>query len=281
MSDYTFTDDNRQRIGKIAFDIRNKHNAMEWGTNPVELIRLEGLDYGEYNLEKDGVFKKFAREAIVALKGISKKIMAALFVKDKTVLIDESLHNAKKPFGQAHELGHYVIPAHKEILYACSEHDLCESIRLDMEFEANVFASELLFPAHLLQAIHQKYPLSMQTIQLLKAHSGASMHSSAIRYVKTSPNICCLVQLKRSNTDNPLNNELLISSIICSKSWWNKYRYLINKDQILPNGHNLSKVINTGSRDGILETTVKVDEIEFNAHTFYNSYIVLALIFEK
>lgn len=132
---------------------------MEWGVPPDYLIHKEGLDYAEYNLNSDGFISKITK----TIKNIIKVIKAAIVIPERVILIDTDLHPSKKPFGQSHELGHHDIPEHKEILYVCSEADLNPQTRNEMEFEANVYASEILFPSPLMESIYKNYPVSMET----------------------------------------------------------------------------------------------------------------------
>lgn len=278
MSDYTFSPENIARISMLASDLRHKHDAMEWGVPPTQLIELEGLNYHEYDLQDEGILKRITKGAIT----IAKKIKAALCVKEKTVLIDDTLHHAKKPFGQSHELGHYCIPQHKQIFYFCSEHDLSPSMRKEMEFEANTFASALLFPDHLMQNIYKEYELSMQTIFYMKEMSGASIHSTAIKYVSCHPRLCCFVCLSKIESDENVLLNLKIKSRICSPLWMRRYGQLIEVGQNVPISHNLARVITEGGGiEGFMRTTVKIrnTELEFKAHSFYNSYEVFALLF--
>ena len=273
----TFSEENKQRIRSLACELRQKHGAMDWGISPVELIKFEGLDYEEYNLNEKGFLKKLTR----GIKKISKIVRAALVPREKVVLIDLHLHNAKKPFGQAHELGHQKIPEHRKILYVCSEADLNPKTRLEMEFEANIYASETLFPAHLMNNIYQKYPLSLETVLFLKNVSGASIHSSTIKYVTGNDKECCLLILEPEE-DEEGNKGLRLQSQIWSGPWYNKYKGRVFADkQLFPPQHNLSGVVFSGSAGDIVKNTIKSrnSNLVFQAHTFYNQYIVLALIF--
>lgn len=258
----------------LAQEIRFKHRAMEWGVPLSYLIKKEGLDYNEFNLNSKG-FKAIIKKSY---KKIVKIIKAALLIKDKIVLIDTELHPKKKPFGKAHELGHHAIPEHREILYVCSEHDLNPQTRREMEFEANVFASEILFPSPLMDSIYKDYPVSMETILQLANLSHASFHSAAIRYVVTSDKECCLLILETDSIDEE-NEGLRLKRQIYSKSWWKKYGNLIRRDQFFPANHNLSLIVFSGNAEAIVKNTVRVRDLKFQVHTFYNNYNVFALLF--
>jgi len=270
----TFSDQNTERIKSIAQKTRYKHKAMEWGVPPSYFIKKEGLDYAEYNLNSNGFLARVTK----TIKNIVKVIKAAIIIPERVILIDTTLHPAKKPFGQSHEFGHNDIPEHREILYVCSEQDLNPQTRDEMEFEANVYASELLLPSPLMEAIYKEYPIAMETILQLKNLSGASIHSAAIKYVTNCREECCLLILEVDN-DEDGNSGLRLKRQIPSIGWWKRYKKLLQDFQFFPPKHNLSLVVFSGNAEDIEKNTVKVDKQEFQVHTFYNSYIVLALLF--
>lgn len=274
----TYSTENIDRIKSIANTIRENHGAMEWGVTPQDLIERQGLEYSEYDLSDTSFIGKVTSHA----KKIVDKIKAAIIVSERIILIDEYLHYAKKPFGQAHELGHDSIPEHKEILYVCSEFDLNQSVRKEMEFEANIFASELLFPSPLMETIHSNFPLSMQTILYLKNLSEGSIHSTAIKYVETSDKICCLLVLEKSTNSNGECGLQFNGNQISSDEWHRKYKRLFSKKQFLPEGHNLSTVVYGWNSSEFVETTISIvdSKLSFKAHVLYNQFKVFALIFE-
>ncbi len=273
----TFSEENQQHIRSLAWKLRLKHDAIEWGVTPIDLIKVRGLYYKEYDLNDVSFIKKITTN----IKKIAKKIKAALIPQEKAVLIDSDLHPAKKPFGQGHELGHYEIPEHREILYVCSEADLNPRTRTEMEFEANVFSSEILFPTPLVAKIHENYPVAMETILLLHNYSNASIHSSAIRYVTSCDKECCLLTLDIEE-DQEGNKGLRLKDQILSEPWYNKFkRKLLAEYQFFPANHNLSLVVFSGGIEEVVKNTVSLrnNDITFQAHTFYNGYKVFALLF--
>jgi Zn-dependent peptidase ImmA (M78 family) len=275
----TYSESNKNRIKTLAEVLRRKHNAMEWGASPEFLMEKEGLSYVEYDLSDDSILRRYITEP---LKKVIKYIKAAIVVPERLVLIDEELHYARKPFGQAHELGHHIIPEHREIFYVCSEHDLSPNTRAEMEYEANVFASEVLYPSTLMNNIHQQYPMAMETVLQLSQLSKGSIHSSAIQYVLTSMKVCYLLILV-SRVDEDGNRCLMIKSQIASPSWIKKYKpQYFQKDQIFQENHVLAKQVFSVSKEDVSKGSIQMttSKREFQFHTFYNSYLVFALIFE-
>jgi hypothetical protein len=118
----------------------------------------------------------------------------------------------------------------------------------------------------------------METILHLKSLSGASIHAAAIKYVKNCKEECCLLKLE-IDTDQEGNSGLRLKDQIPSKGWWKKYKKLLQDSQFFPPTHNLSLVVFSGNAEDIVKNIVKVNKQEFQVHTFYNSYIVLALLF--
>ena len=272
---HTFSDENKARIKSLAQQLRYKYDAMEWGVTPDYLIKEEGLDYGEYNLKESSLIKKITKR----IRNLVKIIKAAIVVKEKIVLIDKDLHPKKKLFGKAHELGHHAIPEHRAIFYVCSEHDLNPQTVKEIEFEASLFASEILFPQPLIESIYKDYPLSMESILQLANFSKASFHAAAIKYVQDCDKLCCLLVLK-VDSDEEGNKGLRLKHQCFSKSWWKKYGKLLKNGQFLSKDHNLSQVVFSGNSENIVKNYVKTRNYKFPVHTFYNQYIVLALLLE-
>jgi len=273
---YTYSDQNKNRIRELANQLRSKHGAMRWGITPEDLLKVEGVKCHEYDLSEEGFFKKLKRGIV----NIAKKVKAALFVPEKLVVVDFDLHPAKKPFGKMHELGHNTIPEHRDILYVCSEHDLDPNVRIAMEFEANLFASEALYPGPLMRSIHTNYPLAMETILHLSELSGGSIHSSAIKYVETSDEVCALLTLEKSEEEG--TDGLKLRTQIPSTPFFKKYKRIFADGQFISREHNLASVVFANPADEIIKTeiTIRNRNVHFNVHLFYNRYIVLALVLE-
>lgn len=269
---YTYSEENRERIRLIAEQIRLKHGAMDWGVPIEDLIKKQGLDYSEYDLNSESFLSKIRKAA----KKVAEKIKAAIFVSEKLILVDRELHYKKKPWGQAHELGHHAIPEHREILYVCSEHDLSKDTRDQMEFEANVFAAELLCPAHLIDEIHINFPIDLQTILYLASVSKGSIESCAIRYVKTSKRTCALLTFENKDGSFIAKNKPLYSS-----KWWKKYKNNLGDLNVIVNGLHLYELLLKSSTVDIAKDSIDIGGHNLEIQTFCNSFTYLALIFEQ
>ena len=269
----TFSDKNLEQIQSAACGLRIKHQAMEWGISVEKLIGLEGLAYKEFDLSH--------KDFLAKINPCAKKIKAALLTEEKTIFTDRTLYSAQKRFGQAHELGHHVLPEHNEIFYACSETDLNPITRVKHEFEANMFATEILFPKPLMKAIHENDDISMETILRLTDLSNTSILSSAIRYINGSDKRCCLLILS-IDRDAEGNPGLRLKGQIASPPWEKNYsREMISNFQFFPHNHNLSKVTMSHEIGTVFCTSVKLAAADctFQAQTVFNGFNVFALLF--
>jgi Zn-dependent peptidase ImmA (M78 family) len=182
-------------VQKQAAAFRHKHGAMDWDAKVNDLIERHGYETGTYHKNSPGVLGKL-------LSGVTKKVLALVSIKHRLILLSNELPQPKKPFAKGHELGHAVLPWHKEILFACDEHDLSPSARAQLEFEANEFSSEINFPRELLAKVYEQYPMSMDTVLAIRGWTGASIESAANAYAKKHPQKCVLLVLEEKTKDD-------------------------------------------------------------------------------
>ena len=111
------------------------------------------------------------------------------------VLSDRLTDPADRHFAIGHELGHFVLK-HPSVPIAelCSPHPRSRfSDNLDIEDEANGFASELLTPESVVQAVHRAKPMTLNSPAHLACLCGFSIESSAIRVTESTERVCAAV----------------------------------------------------------------------------------------
>jgi Zn-dependent peptidase ImmA (M78 family) len=189
MVDYRTED----QVRAHAVEFRKKHNALDWSVSVDDMIDLQGYSQDKYGQLSFSRFGSWLKSAVTES---AKKVKALVSVKEKVILVSHDLHTRRVPFAKAHEMGHAELPWHKAILYVCDEHDLAASTQEQLEFEANVFASELLLPKDLLEPIYQQFPTSLETVMLLQERSGTSIESAAVAFTRHHPGVCALLTLE-------------------------------------------------------------------------------------
>lgn len=96
----------------------------------------------------------------------------------------------------AHELGHLELHKTGSQLELCKEADISELYDAGTEREANAFASEFLMPSALWnKRVDVKKP-DLDIVRTLAREFEVSFTAAAIRFVKLSPECCCVVFAK-------------------------------------------------------------------------------------
>lgn len=124
---------------------------------------------------------------------LAESVRAFIEVPEKTIHISKQLHKKKRRFGSFHEVGHYILPWHRELLYFCSEFDLSLKARQKLDVEANAFAAACLFQGDRFTKEAEDYRIRMSSIIELAETYEVSFESAARRFVQQSKNPCALL----------------------------------------------------------------------------------------
>jgi hypothetical protein len=103
-------------------------------------------------------------------------------------------------FSIAHELAHYFIEAHRELLVAGKSHNSTPGFICDnaLEVEADEFAAALLLPgAHIEQRLRRRSFMTLAEILKMGDAWQCSARSAAIRYVRYTGEACAMVVSKQ------------------------------------------------------------------------------------
>ncbi len=103
-------------------------------------------------------------------------------------------------FSIAHELGHYFIEPHRELLVAGKSHNSTPGFICDnaLEVEADEFAAALLLPSsHIEQRLRRRSFMTLAEILKMADDWQSSARSAAIRYVRYTGEACAMVISKQ------------------------------------------------------------------------------------
>jgi IrrE N-terminal-like domain len=103
-------------------------------------------------------------------------------------------------FSIAHELGHYFIESHRELLVAGKSHDSTPGFICDnaLEAEADEFAAALLIPvSHIEQRLRRRSFMTLAEILMMGDDWQSSARSAAIRYMRYTGEACAMVVSKQ------------------------------------------------------------------------------------
>lgn len=256
-------------IKALAHDLLNECSLKD---PPLDIDTI--YDYLE--LERYGQF--FTETCDWKNQQLSQNIRAILDVNEKIVIVNYNAHEKQQHFASVHEVGHFILPWQKELLYFCSVWDLNEKTRKLFEQEANLFAAEALFYSELFTLESTDLPFGMHSIITLADRYNVSLESASRRYVEKSPFPCALLVSDpiRNNTLNilePPSTKLLY--------YYKSETFKLNfrTPQIFPPGHVISK---TCSKLG----DISYGELNLAGKILYREsvftkYKVLSLVSEK
>jgi Zn-dependent peptidase ImmA (M78 family) len=113
------------------------------------------------------------------------------------VAINQSIREAsRKRFTVGHEIGHYLIPGHRNLENVCAS-GMIESWQKGLnnpELEANEFAVELLLPARYVRGALRLNEPSLTTIAVVANQFEASLTATTLRFVGLTDLACVAVR---------------------------------------------------------------------------------------
>jgi Zn-dependent peptidase ImmA (M78 family) len=123
------------------------------------------------------------------------------YIREKQIFIlyHPNVITPRVRFSIAHELGHFYIPEHRNLLLGGEAHNSNSGFISDkrLEREADEFASHLLIPqSHLEKLLWQKSFLTIVDLLELAKKFQASVTAMAIRYVKMTSDPCAIILSK-------------------------------------------------------------------------------------
>tara|TARA_R110000824_G_scaffold167353_5_gene344311 strand:+ start:929 stop:1864 length:936 start_codon:yes stop_codon:yes gene_type:complete len=146
-------EDIRLIVEKVIRDLGNPEPPLK-----LDQVRdLLQLNLGYYSTAKTSLLQDVAHRVKVAgkqvlerpmllVEAIQKAELSALWVPDtRRILIDETVPKPKHRWIEGHEIGHSLVPWHREYLFGDNEYTLDPVCHAIVEAEANYASAQLLF----------------------------------------------------------------------------------------------------------------------------------------
>ncbi len=146
-------EDIRKIVSRILSDLGNPEPPLKL----PEVRALLGLNLGYYSTANTTLLQDVAARLTVAgkqilarpmllVEAVTKAKLSALWVPDtKRILIDETVPKPKHRWIEGHEVGHSLIPWHRQFLFGDNEFTLDPACHAAIEAEANFGAAQMLF----------------------------------------------------------------------------------------------------------------------------------------
>lgn len=192
LNDRTARDIDR-RVGKLLSDLGTPEPPLR-----LEVVRdLLSLDRAYYSCSDGSVLadtihrlkiagKQVALRPSLLFDVVKRLELKALWVPDrKRILIDSELPAVKQRWGEAHEIGHSILPWHETVLHGDKTRTLSLACQQQVEAEANYAAGRMLFLQDLFTERLLSSPLAFSNVRTLSRQFGNTMTSTLWRAVES------------------------------------------------------------------------------------------------
>lgn len=183
-SDMPLDDAARKEIRRHALALLREADALGKRPTPLEDILLAAklVESGELTLDlrdKAKLTERFGHWVDVAWK----RLQGTFDFRSDAIWVKPDLHPMKQRFVLSHEIGHAILPAHKETFAYVDDYSTLPPFARELyEREANHAAVEILFQAGQLTEELDASPITLQRICDQSVSFGGSIVASA-RYV--------------------------------------------------------------------------------------------------
>jgi IrrE N-terminal-like domain len=180
------------KVARVLRDLGNPGPPLPL----AEVRELLTLDRAFYTLGDASVLRETVHRLKVTGKqlllrpsllidAVRKLELKALWVPDRRrILIDGELHPARQRWGEAHEIGHSLIPWHDQMLHGDPQRTLQQACEIRLEAEANYAAGRLLFLREQFRERLLSDPVSLEGIRNLAKLFGNSVTATLWRAVE-------------------------------------------------------------------------------------------------
>lgn len=127
-------------------------------------------------------------------KGFEGSLIANAEKSVGAIFYNGTVPVSRQRFTIGHELGHFLLPWHRQTTFECTAEDISGRARKDWEIQANQFSAELLMPKVLFNSrLHTMHEPELAHIQELSDQFGVSFEAAARRLVELSEYGCAIV----------------------------------------------------------------------------------------
>ena len=183
---------------------------------------------------------------------VLSRLQGVIHFRSGEVWINPEMHPMRQRFVQAHEIGHDVLPWHRELFaYLDDRSRLRPDVRNRYEREANQAAIELLAHGDQLRREADDSALDMSIISELASRYSISIEAGARRIVEESRQECALAVAYRGSA----TGELMPHHLYCSQPFELRFRWKATSCASLV----VSQILHTAERGEPLEPLIFSD----------------------
>jgi len=139
--------------------------------------------------EHKGLLKRFGNRLQWALT----QVQGLITFSSNEIWLAPDLHPNRRRFVHAHEIGHHILPVHRDLAYLDNWQTMSPDLRDVCEREANEAAIELLAQGDKLRVIADDSRFGTETVATLSGAADISLQATARRLAEDSKRLCATV----------------------------------------------------------------------------------------
>lgn len=276
--------DINRRVDKLLRDVGNP----DYNVDLSSVRQLLKLDLHYYSSKDEGLLNEVVHKLTIGAKQVLARPsllgeairafdLRALFLPDrKQILLDSSMPELKKRWGEGHETIHSILPWHADYLLGDNKKTLSPSCHERIEGEANYGTGQLLFPAKTFVELAYSSPASLAQIKRLSSMYGNTITSTLWRYVEYSNEV--VFGAVGQHPKHPSPGEESISYFIRSPRFHDQFSHVDEESvfKIVADYCTWQRSGPVGSAEAVLADVNGTAHV-FSMESFGNRYHVLTL----
>jgi transcriptional regulator with XRE-family HTH domain len=221
--DAELPEDEIARVRAYVLALLRRADALELVPTPIdqvlEVARL--VSAGEVRLDPEER-RRLRHRFGDLVDGAWTRLQGVIHFGAREIWVNPDIYPMRQRFVLGHEIGHYVLPEHREIFaYLDDEKRLRRDVHDLYERQANQASIELLAQGDRLRSEADDSPLTMEIVDDLAKRFAISLQATARRIVEETKQECALAISFRSSPRAPLTAHHLY----CSRSFEQRFRW--------------------------------------------------------
>jgi transcriptional regulator with XRE-family HTH domain len=211
-----------ERIRTYMHALLKRADALDLVPTPIDQVMQVAklVSAGEVTLSPEEK-RKLRRRFGDLVDRVWNQLQGVIHFGAREVWVNPEMYPLRKRFVYGHEIGHYVLPEHRELFaYLDDETRLRPDVHDLYERQANQAAIELLAQGDRLRKEADDSPLSMDVIDALATRYAISMQATARRIVEETKQECALAISFRGRS-----GRLMPHHLYCSSSFEQRFRW--------------------------------------------------------
>lgn len=251
---------------------------------PIDrLLQYRKLSTAEQlELEPHKLLYRFRKAASRFWHKLNGKIAGILDLHSRHIAINPALHARRRHFLKFHEVGHDVLPWHRELFVVTAESDLSPAVRRRFEIEANCFAGHAIFQIDHMAAGYRGKRLPIANLAGVAAQYNSSLIAAARHYVAIQDIPTALIVGHPAGA--PGARGIRFAYAIANNAFLLQFGSNVLGDGFEPD-HPASAVLNCANFE-VSQAEIEVVDVRSDRHvilaeTLFTTYCTLTLIHVK